>query len=47
MDREWLLRQNEKWKAACQGVLFQSGDILEHKKKTGQTVANISPKLPS
>lgn len=47
MDLEWLLRHHDKWKAACQGILFQGGDIVQNKAKAGQTVANISPKLPS
>ena len=29
MDLEFLLRRKEKWRIACQGVLFQKGDIVE------------------
>ncbi len=30
MDLEFLLRRKEKWRVACQGVLFKAGDIVEH-----------------
>src|SRR6202000_2408595 len=29
MDLEFLLRKKKKWRIACQGVLFQDGDIVE------------------
>ena len=29
MDLEFLLRRKEKWRIACQGVLFHEGDIVE------------------
>ncbi len=29
MDLEFLLRHKKKWRIACQGVLFQEGDIVE------------------
>jgi len=29
MDLEFLLRRTEKWRIACQGVLFKDGDIVE------------------
>ena len=29
MDLEFLLRRTPKWRIACQGVLFQDGDIVE------------------
>jgi len=29
MDLEFLLRRKEKWRIACQGVLFHDGDIVE------------------
>jgi hypothetical protein len=29
MDLEYLLRRTEKWRIACQGVLFKDGDIVE------------------
>ena len=29
MDLEFLLRRTKKWRVACQGVLFQDGDIVE------------------
>ena len=29
MDLEFLLRRKKKWRIACQGVLFQDGDIVE------------------
>ncbi len=30
MDLEWLLRTKPQWKEIAQGVLFKSGDIVEH-----------------
>ncbi|MDQ6808871.1 MAG: hypothetical protein M3Z64_05525 [Verrucomicrobiota bacterium] len=30
MDLEWLLRQKPLWREIAQGVLFQTGDIVEH-----------------
>ena len=30
MDLEWLLRIKPQWKEIAQGVLFKSGDIVEH-----------------
>ena len=29
MDLEFLLRRKEKWRIACEGVLFHDGDIVE------------------
>jgi len=29
MDLEFLLRRKPKWRVACEGVLFQDGDIVE------------------
>jgi hypothetical protein len=29
MDLEFLLRATPKWRVACEGVLFQEGDIVE------------------
>jgi len=29
MDLEFLLRRKEKWRVACQGVLFHDGDIVK------------------
>jgi uncharacterized protein len=29
MDLEFLLRRKEKWRIACQNVLFHEGDIVE------------------
>ena len=29
MDLEFLLRRTQKWRIACQGVLFHDGDIVE------------------
>ncbi len=29
MDLEYLLRRKEKWRIACEGVLFHDGDIVE------------------
>ena len=29
MDLEFLLRRTEKWRVACEGVLFHEGDIVE------------------
>jgi len=30
MDLEFLLRQKPEWREIAQGILFQSGDIVEH-----------------
>src|SRR3954469_16992456 len=30
MDLEFLLRRNKKWRELLEGILFQSGDIVEH-----------------
>jgi len=30
MDLEFLLRQKKKWREVLQGILFKSGDIVEH-----------------
>ena len=30
MDLEFLLRQKPKWRDTLKGILFQSGDIVEH-----------------
>jgi hypothetical protein len=30
MDLEWLLRAKPEWREIAKGVLFQSGDIVEH-----------------
>jgi hypothetical protein len=30
MDLEFLLRRTPRWKQICEGVLFQSGDIVDH-----------------
>jgi len=30
MDLEFLLRRKPKWKEILQGILFKSGDIVEH-----------------
>ena len=30
MDLEFLLRQKKVWRRIAEGVLFQSGDIVEH-----------------
>ena len=29
MDLEFLMRRKPKWRAACQGILFRPGDIVE------------------
>ena len=33
MDLEFLLRRTPKWRIACEDVLFQAGDIVEHGEK--------------
>jgi hypothetical protein len=33
MDLEFLLRGKEKWRIACEGVLFHDGDIVDLGKK--------------
>src|SRR6476619_5741032 len=30
MDLEFLLRQKKKWREVLKGILFKSGDIVEH-----------------
>jgi hypothetical protein len=30
MDLEFLLRRNKKWRELLKGILFQSGDIVDH-----------------
>lgn len=30
MDLELLLRRKPRWRIACQGILFKTGDIVEH-----------------
>lgn len=30
MDLEFLLRRTPAWREVAQGILFQSGDIVEH-----------------
>lgn len=30
MDLEFLLRRKPRWREVLQGILFQSGDIVEH-----------------
>lgn len=30
MDLEWLLRAKPQWREIAEGVLFKSGDIVEH-----------------
>jgi hypothetical protein len=30
MDLEFLLRRTPAWREIAQGILFQSGDIVEH-----------------
>src|SRR5579884_1557562 len=30
MDLEFLLRKKPKWRETLQGILFQSGDIVQH-----------------
>ena len=30
MDLEYLLRRTPSWRGVAQGILFQSGDIVEH-----------------
>jgi uncharacterized protein len=30
MDLEFLLRRNKKWRELLRGILFQTGDIVEH-----------------
>ena len=30
MDLEFLLRRSPQWREIAQGILFQTGDIVEH-----------------
>jgi uncharacterized protein len=40
MDLEFLLRKKDKWRIACQGVLFHEGDIVELGEKAEQAEDN-------
>jgi hypothetical protein len=46
MDLEWCLRRMPKWKAACQGVLFQDGDIVGNKEKAEKSVDQTPHQFP-
>jgi hypothetical protein len=38
MDLEFLLRAKPKWKDTLQGILFKSGDIVEHAEEAEEDV---------
>ena len=38
MDLEFILRQNEKFRETLQGILFKSGDIVEHAEEAEESV---------
>jgi uncharacterized protein len=38
MDLEFILRQNEKFRETLQGILFKSGDIVEHGEEAEESV---------
>ncbi len=41
MDLEFLLRRKEKWRIACQGVLFKEGDIVELGERAEQAEDDV------
>lgn len=38
MDLEFILRQNDKFRETLQGILFKSGDIVEHGEEAEESV---------
>jgi len=38
MDLEFLLRQNPKWRAVMQDILFKEGDIVEHGEEAEENI---------
>jgi hypothetical protein len=38
MDLEFILRQNEKFRETLEGILFKSGDIVEHGEEAEESV---------
>jgi len=36
MDLEWLLRKKPVWREIAQGILFKTGDIVEHGESAEQ-----------
>ena len=52
MDLEFLLRRTPPWREIAQGILFQSGDIVEHgeeaeEEATGEAADEATPGDPS
>jgi hypothetical protein len=47
MDLEFLLRRTPRWRAIAEGVLFQTGDIVEHgeaaEAESGPDAAALQP----
>jgi hypothetical protein len=38
MDLEFILRQNDKFRETLEGILFKSGDIVEHGEEAEESV---------
>ena len=43
MDLEFLLRRTPRWRETAQGILFQSGDIVEHGEEAEAEVEAEGP----
>jgi hypothetical protein len=41
MDLEFLLRRKPKWRIACEKVLFQEGDIVEHGEEAEEAEGKV------
>jgi hypothetical protein len=40
MDLEFLLRRNERWRETLEGILFQTGDIVERGEEAEEEAAD-------
>jgi hypothetical protein len=47
MDLEFLLRRTPAWREIAQGVLFQSGDIVEAGEEAEEEVVHSGPENPT
>ena len=47
MDLEFLLRRTPLWRAIAQGILFQSGDIVEHGEESEAEATSASGSGPA
>jgi hypothetical protein len=50
MDLEFLLRQKPEWREIARGILFRSGDIVEHGEEAEEAIdegdPTVNPVLP-